>query len=284
MDKIYAKKISEDTRRNYNLIADDFSRTRRNLWPELSFLKEYVENGDKILDLGCGNGRLAELFKDKEIEYIGIDNSEKLIELAKNRYAAEKIRFIATDGVNLPFPENYFDKIFSIAVLHHIPSRELRLKFLSEARRVLKKDGIAVFTVWNLWQKKGIKFQDADALIPQCDFISVNFAQTKDTEKFLNAKRINSLKKNAVVINTAPMELVDIDALLKRLAKNDITFMFDHSDETDPKDMKKLSKYPNCIIYPPMAYITDEARVIKQEMFVSNIENFLKGKPKNVVN
>jgi len=133
-------------------------------------------------------------------------------------------------------------------------------------------------------EKKGIKFQDADALIPQCDFISVNFAQTKDTEKFLNAKRINSLKKNAVVINTAPMELVDIDALLKRLAKNDITFMFDHSDETDPKDMKKLSKYPNCIIYPPMAYITDEARVIKQEMFVSNIENFLKGKPKNVVN
>ena len=159
MDKIYAKKISEDTRRNYNLIADDFSRTRRNLWPELSFLKEYVENGDKILDLGCGNGRLAELFKDKEIEYVGIDNSEKLIELAKNRYATEKIRFIATDGVNLPFPDSYFNKIFSIAVLHHIPSRELRLKFLSEARRVLKKDGIAVFTVWNLWQKKGIKFQ-----------------------------------------------------------------------------------------------------------------------------
>jgi SAM-dependent methyltransferase len=43
--------------------------------------------------------------------------------------------------------------------LHHIPSHELRLKFLSEARRVLKKNGIAVFTVWNLWQKKGIKFQ-----------------------------------------------------------------------------------------------------------------------------
>ena len=159
MDKVYAKKISEDTRRNYNLIADDFSRTRRNLWPELSFLKEYVENGDKILDLGCGNGRLAELFKDKEIEYVGIDNSEKLIELAKNRYATEKIRFIATDGVNLPFPDSYFNKIFSIAVLHHIPSRELRLKFLNEAQRVLKKDGIVVFTVWNLWQKKGIKFQ-----------------------------------------------------------------------------------------------------------------------------
>lgn len=133
-------------------------------------------------------------------------------------------------------------------------------------------------------EKKGIKYQIADTLISEADFISINFAQTKETEKFLNTKRINSLKKNAVLINTAPMDLVDVDALVKRLAKNDITFMFDHSDETDPKDLKKLSKYPNCIIYPPMAYISDEARIIKQEMFVSNIENFLKGKPSNEVN
>lgn len=133
-------------------------------------------------------------------------------------------------------------------------------------------------------EKRGIKYQDADTLIPQCDFISINFAQTKETEKFLNANRIKGLKKNAVIINTAPMELVDVDALVARLAKKDIIFIFDHSDETDPKDLKKLSKHSNCIIYPPMAYITDEARIIKQEMFVSNIENFLKGKPSNVVN
>ena len=60
--------------------------------------------------------------------------------------------------------------------------------------------------------------------------------------------------------------------------------MFDHSDETGLEDLKKLSKHSNCIIYPPMAYITDEARIIKREMFVTNIENFLKGKPTNVVN
>lgn len=134
------------------------------------------------------------------------------------------------------------------------------------------------------FEKKGIKYQSADALIPQCDFVSINFAQTKDTEKFLNEKRINNLKKNAVIINTAPMELVDMDALLKRLSSKDITFIFDHSDETDPVYLDKLSKQPNCIIYPPMAYITGEAKVIKQEMFVSNIENFLKGTPTNLVN
>lgn len=171
------------------------------------------------------------------------------------------------------------NKVFGILGLGSIGRRvaELAQGFGADVRyysRHRKKDA----------EKKGIKYQNADALIPDCDFISINFAQTQETEKFLNAKRINSLKENAVVINTAPMELVDVDALVKRLAKNDIIFMFDHSDETDPKDMKKLSKYPNCIIYPPMAYISDEARIIKQEMFVSNIENFLKGKPANVVN
>ena len=133
-------------------------------------------------------------------------------------------------------------------------------------------------------EKKGVKYQDDNTLIPQCDFLSINFAQTKETEKFLNTEIISDLKKGAVVVNTAPMELVDVNSLVKRLAKNDITFIFDHSDETDPKDLKQLSKHKNCIIYPPMAYITDEARVIKQEMFVSNIENYLKGKPSNIVN
>lgn len=80
------------------------------------------------------------------------------------------------------------------------------------------------------------------------------------------------------------MELVDIDALVERLKKKDITFIFDHSDETNSTNMKRLSKHQNCIIYPPMAYVTDEARVVKQETFVGNIENFLKGKPRNVVN
>ena len=171
------------------------------------------------------------------------------------------------------------DKVFGILGLGSIGRRvaELALGFEADVRywsKHRKKDA----------DKRGIKYQNADSLIPLCDFISINFAQTKETEGFLNAKRINSLKKNVVVINTAPMELVDIDALIKRLAKKDITFIFDHSDETDPKDLKQLSKYPNCIIYPPMAYITGEARVIKQEMFVSNIEHFLKGTPSNEVN
>ncbi len=129
----------------------------------------------------------------------------------------------------------------------------------------------------------GVKYEDADVLIPKCDFLSINLAQTKDTDNFLNAERIRKIKPGAVVINTAPMELVDVDALSERLAKGDITFILDHSDEMAEDDLEKLSKYANCMIYPPIAYVSDEARTAKQEIFVGNIENFIKGSPENKV-
>ena len=80
------------------------------------------------------------------------------------------------------------------------------------------------------------------------------------------------------------MELVDIAALDTRLEKNDITFILDHSDEMTEADLKKLSKHKNCVIYPPIGYVTKETRMGQQESFISNIENFLKGKPTNRVN
>lgn len=48
-------------------------------------------------------------------------------------------------------------------------------------------------------------------------------------------------------------------------------------------NLKRLAAHSNCTIYPPIAYISKEARASKQEMFVGNIENFLKGDPSNVV-
>jgi phosphoglycerate dehydrogenase-like enzyme len=135
-------------------------------------------------------------------------------------------------------------------------------------------------------QKKDVPFtyQDVDAMIAEADYISLNIAQTPETEKFLNKERLHSIKRGAVVLNTVPMECVDVDALMVRLAVGDITFIFDHSDEVSAEVMKQLSRFKNCIVYPPMAYITDEARAAKQRIFVENIQNFQKGTPTNKVN
>lgn len=171
------------------------------------------------------------------------------------------------------------DKKFGVIGLGKIGSRiaEIALDFGADVRywsRTRKKE----------YEVKGIKYQEIENILADCDFISLNLMLNKDTEGFLNDERMQKIKPDAVIINLAPMELVDIDALSNRLEKSGLTFILDHSDEMTPEQLKQLTKYKNCIIYPPIAYTTKEATLEKQRMFVNNLENFLKGTPTNKVN
>ncbi len=171
------------------------------------------------------------------------------------------------------------DKKFGVIGLGKIGSRiaEIALGFggdISYWSRTRKEE----------YEAKGIKHQDIDNILVESDFLSLNLMLNKETEDFLNDERMQKIKSGAVVINLSPMELVDIDALANRLEKDDITFIIDHADEMTPGQLKKITKYKNCIIYPPIASTTKEATELKQEIFVGNIENFLKGAPTNKVN
>ncbi len=150
MNKEYAKYLLDKTRQDYNAIAKSFSSTRRFVWQGLEPLYNYALPREKVLDLGCGNGRLLQIFKEIDIDYTGVDSSEKLIEIAKKLYPNAK--FQVADALHPPFPTNHFDKIYSVAVLHHIPSNQLRLEFLDGVKRVLKPDGLLILTVWDLWR------------------------------------------------------------------------------------------------------------------------------------
>ncbi|MFZ3057617.1 MAG: methyltransferase domain-containing protein [Minisyncoccales bacterium] len=150
MDGKYAKKILDKTVLDYNSIADKYSRVREKDWPEFNFLfDKYLLPNDKVLDLGCGNGRFYQSFKNKEVDYLGIDVSSKLIEITKNNHPEGKFEVSSVDSIL----SDSFDKVYSIAVLHHIPSHEFRLNFLKEIKRVLKDNGSLILTVWNLKDK-----------------------------------------------------------------------------------------------------------------------------------
>jgi tRNA (uracil-5-)-methyltransferase TRM9 len=154
MDLEFAKFILEKTRENYNLIAKEFSTTRRDIWKELIFLFKDLKEGEKILDLGCGNGRWYKVFKEKKVNYFGVDNSEKLIEIAKENFPDAK--FFVGNALNLPFQDDFFDKVYSIALLHHIPSEDFRIKVLKEAKRVLRPGGILTLTCWRIHRLREI--------------------------------------------------------------------------------------------------------------------------------
>ena len=76
MNQKTIQEILKQVKDNYEQTAEEFNQTRSYLWPGLQSLKKFVKNGDKVLDLGCGNGKLRLLFKDYQIDYFGVDNSK----------------------------------------------------------------------------------------------------------------------------------------------------------------------------------------------------------------
>jgi ubiquinone/menaquinone biosynthesis C-methylase UbiE len=152
MRKEYARFLFEETVRNYNLIAVRYAQSRSFVSEDIKRLAEYANPGEKILDSGCANGRLFAVLRPKKVDYYGVDISEKLIKIAAENYPEAK--FKTADSLNLPFPTNFFDKIYSISVLHNIPSKELRFSYLKEARRVLKPKGLLILRVWYFWRRK----------------------------------------------------------------------------------------------------------------------------------
>lgn len=147
MKKDYAEYLLEKTRRDYDAVADDFDKKRDYIPPDFAILQDYINSGDKILDLGCGNGRLKEVVGDKA-DYYGVDISGALIRIAKAK--CPDGNFFVSKPLFLPFENNFFDKVFCLAVFHHIPSQAIRKEFLREIKRVLKSGGQIVLTVWDL--------------------------------------------------------------------------------------------------------------------------------------
>mgnify|MGYP001597833707 FL=1 len=140
-----ANELLAETMENYEKISREFVQTRFALWRIFDYLKQFVKNGDRVLDAGCGSGRLIEMLKDFDISYTGVDGGKHLLEFLRETYGPalktppELIQSSITNlGMLL---DGSFDTIFSIATLHHIPSEKLRQRALSEFYRVLKPGG-----------------------------------------------------------------------------------------------------------------------------------------------
>jgi len=137
----------------YDAIAEDFSRTRQTPWPDFEFFRPYISSSAKILDAGCGNGRLLYYFIARSFSsYLGIDNSKNLLKHARKEYSSPVISFQLGDTLDLKVKPGEFNAVFSIAVLHHIPSRELQRKALFELGRTLSEDGLLFLSVWNVYR------------------------------------------------------------------------------------------------------------------------------------
>jgi len=96
----------------------------------------------KILDLGCGIGKLEKSFLEyfPQAKVWGIDPSQEAIQISSSENKSNNIIFSVFDGKYIPFEDNFFDAIVISTVLHHVPINE-RQALLRECYKVLCSGG-----------------------------------------------------------------------------------------------------------------------------------------------
>lgn len=100
-------------------------------------------SGERVLDLGCGCGYYTDYFDCVGANAVGVDGSEKMIEIARERYPRSDFSIVDIEKP-LPFENEIFDIVFSNQVLMDIENIDF---VFSECKRVLKKDGIFYFSI-----------------------------------------------------------------------------------------------------------------------------------------
>lgn len=115
-----------DLRETYNLIGEDWHREHEyDDWPNKGRAKfiTYLNPGDVVLDIGCGGGTTTRFLLDNGMRVVGMDLSEKMIEVARRQ--APEAEFFVGDLRDIEKREGVFDGVLAQAVLLHIPKAEI---------------------------------------------------------------------------------------------------------------------------------------------------------------
>jgi ubiquinone/menaquinone biosynthesis C-methylase UbiE len=159
-------------RATYDHIADHFAKTREYAWPEVEeFLADAADADDAALalDLGCGNGRHAELLADHADRVVGVDASRGLLATARERAADRGFDadLVQGDAARLPIRDATVGLAVYVATLHHLPSRAARVGSLDELARVLTPDGRALVSAWSTAHDR---FDETDGFDTEIDW------------------------------------------------------------------------------------------------------------------
>lgn len=136
-----------DLKETYNRIAEDWHKDHKQdtLWIKgtdkfVAFLKP----GDLVLDVGCGTGVISKYLISKGLKVVGIDLSEKMIEIAKHE--VPEAEFIVLDMQKAGELINNFNGIFIQAALLHI-KKDLAAEVLKKLSEKLMEGGYMYIAV-----------------------------------------------------------------------------------------------------------------------------------------
>ena len=99
-----------------------------------------LKGDERVLDFGCGSGRVAYWIAPRVKRVIGLEGTPEMIEVAERNRTAESVEFMVYDGVHFPSFPYPFDLILSVGVLQYMGGEVLK-KTVAELARYLRRDG-----------------------------------------------------------------------------------------------------------------------------------------------
>jgi len=199
----------------WNSISKSFDNTRKKPWDIcLDYIYSLDEN-NIFADIACGNGRhLIPASKHLKKLY-GIDVSDSLLNINNKIIKEEKITnisLIQSDAVNIPIKDNSVDSLIFIAALHNIKYRDNRIHCLKEIKRILKKDGTSLISVWSRWQDKFRKefFKKWFKSFGKNDFGDIDIYWRQNNHNIPRFYHLYSKKEFIKDINESGLEIIEI--------------------------------------------------------------------------
>jgi SAM-dependent methyltransferase len=106
---------------------------------------------DRVLEIGCGIGRITRVLASRAREVVALDVSDEMLKLAREYNPdLDGVRWVAGDGFSLAgLEDGSFDACVSLVVLQHIPDPQITLGYVREVGRVLRPGGWAALQVSN---------------------------------------------------------------------------------------------------------------------------------------
>ncbi|XP_061538724.1 probable tRNA methyltransferase 9B [Phycodurus eques] len=159
MDEAASRLEREHVHGVYDKIAPYFNDSRYKAWPKVRQFLLDQPSGSIVADVGCGNGKYLHI--NEKAFKLGCDVCRPLVDFAGCRGHEVQV----CDGLRLPYRDGCFDAVLSIAVIHHLSTKERRIRAIKEMARTLRTGGRVMIYVWAMEQKRR-KFEKQDIFVP----------------------------------------------------------------------------------------------------------------------